>query len=85
MSSTAVTEDIGSSLINLNICLITFSTIFIVTRCYVRTVMLKSVSWDDAFALVAWVGFAERFEMHRAWKLTASDRSPGTINPRNRR
>jgi hypothetical protein len=54
MASTAV-KDRGYITKDLNICLITFSTIFVALRCYVRRFMLNSVGWDDVFAVIAWV------------------------------
>jgi hypothetical protein len=54
MASSAV-EDRGYITKDLNICLTTFSTIFIALRCYVRRFMLDSMGWDDGFAVIAWV------------------------------
>lgn len=65
MSSTAV-PDRGFVTKDLNICLITFSTIFIAVRCYVRRFMLDSVGWDDGFAVIAWVSTAPNAAVTRA-------------------
>lgn len=65
MSSYPV-EDRGYITRNLNICLITFSTIFIALRCYVRHFMLDSVGWDDGFAIIAWVSISELLTLVRS-------------------
>jgi hypothetical protein len=65
MSSTAI-EDKGYVVKDLNICLIVFSTLFALIRCYVRGFMLKSLSWDDAFAGVAWVSFPQSLSCNAA-------------------
>jgi hypothetical protein len=41
--------------INLNSALIGFTTLFYGTRMYVRAFMTKSLSWDDAFATIAYM------------------------------
>lgn len=65
MASTAV-EDHGYIIEDLNVCLITFSTIFILLRCYVRRFMLNSMGWDDAFAVIAWVRITRKLQTTRA-------------------
>lgn len=47
----------GYTEINLNACLIAFSTLFFGTRIYVRAFMTKTLGWDDAFALIGFVCF----------------------------
>jgi hypothetical protein len=65
MASSAV-EDHGYITNNLNICLITFSMIFIVLRCYVRRFMLDSTGWDDCFAVIACVSTSKVFVVIRS-------------------
>jgi hypothetical protein len=40
---------------NLNICLIVFSSVFVILRIYVRAFMTKSLGLDDAFSVAALV------------------------------
>lgn len=47
----------GAGQRNLNAALIAFSSAFLTIRLYVRLFMTKSPSWDDAFAVLAWVSW----------------------------
>jgi hypothetical protein len=49
------TEWKGDRQVNLNACLIAFSTLFVGLRLYVRSVLNKSLGIDDAVTVVAYV------------------------------
>jgi hypothetical protein len=50
-------DSAGGVQVNLNICLITISTILLFTRLYVRAFMVKVLGLDDLLAAIAYVCF----------------------------
>ncbi len=51
---------------DLNICLVTFSTLIVIARLYSRLGYIKSFGLDDAIALLAWVYiFSFKFSLRR--------------------
>jgi hypothetical protein len=45
----------GAEILNLNICLVTFSIVFVGLRLYIRLLMTKTAGLDDLFSVIAWV------------------------------